>query len=100
MQGRYQVSLEGGTEPAWSPHGGELFYRNGPAMMAAQLRVGATTLDVLRRSTLFSDPDYATDLTHRVYDVMPDGGHFVLVRNLAGASHLTVTLNRFHNLLR
>ncbi len=97
MRGRYQVSLEGGTEPAWSPHGGELFYRNGAAMMAARLRVGAT-LEVLHRSTLFSDPEYATDLTHRLYDVMPDGEHFILVRNLTGASHLTVTLNRFQNL--
>jgi serine/threonine-protein kinase len=99
MGGRYQISLDGGTEPAWSPRGGELFYRNGPAMMAARLRAGVA-VEVSHRSTLFSDPDYVTDLTHRVYDVMPDGEHFVLVRNLAGASHLTVTLNRFHNLHR
>jgi Tol biopolymer transport system component len=97
MAGRYQVSLDGGTEPAWSPRGGELFYRNGPAMIAAQLRTDAA-VEVLRRTTLFSEPDYATDLTHRLYDVTPDGDHFVLVRTPDGASRLTVTLNRFHHL--
>jgi eukaryotic-like serine/threonine-protein kinase len=97
MAGRYQVSLEGGTEPAWSPRGGELFYRNGPALIAARLETKAG-VEVLHRSTLFADPAYVTDLTHRVYDVMPDGRRFVLVRNLTGTSHLTVTLNRFQNL--
>ena len=42
MAGRYQVSLEGGTEPAWSPRGGELFYRDGPALMAARLETSGT----------------------------------------------------------
>jgi hypothetical protein len=97
MGGRYQVSLDGGTEPAWSPGGGELFYRNGAALIAAQLQTG-TGVEVMRRTRLLSEPAYATDLTHRVYDVMPDGRHFVFIRNLTGANHLTVTLNRFQNL--
>jgi serine/threonine-protein kinase len=97
MGGRYQISLEGGTEPAWSPRGKELFYRNGPALIAVQLET-SSRIEIIRRSTLFSEPAYMTDLTHRVYDVMPDAAHFVLLRNLGGASHLTVTLNRFENL--
>ena len=97
MGGRQQISLDGGTEPAWSPRGRELFYRNGPALIAIQLAT-SSGIEIIRRSTLFSEPAYMTDLTHRVYDVMPDAGHFVLLRNLAGVSHLTVTLNRFENL--
>jgi serine/threonine-protein kinase len=97
MGSRYQISLEGGTEPAWSPRGKELFYRNGPALIAVQLET-SSRIEIIRRSTLFSEPAYMTDLTHRVYDVMPDAAHFVLLRNLGGASHLTVTLNRFENL--
>ena len=31
--GRWQVSLEGGTEPLWSPAGREIYYRNGDRMM-------------------------------------------------------------------
>jgi serine/threonine-protein kinase len=99
MTGRRQISVDGGTEPAWSPRGGELFYRNGPALLAAELRASAgPALEMVSRRTLFDAPDYASDMTHRVYDVTPDGDHFVLVRNPTGASHLTVTLNRFYNL--
>jgi len=97
MAGRYPISLEGGTEPAWSPRGGELFYRNGSALIAVGLRASGAP-EVVRRTTLFSAPDYASDLTHRVYDVTPDGEHFVLVRDQTRTSHLTVTLNRFYNL--
>ena len=96
MGARYPVSLEGGTVPVWSPRGGELFYRSGPVMMAAELRVGAT-FEVLRRTALFSNGDYVSDPTHQGYDVAPDGQHFVMVRNLGGTSHLTVTLHRFEN---
>jgi hypothetical protein len=57
-----------------------------------------TTLDVVRRTTLFTNGDYAADPTHPGYDVMPDGRNFVMVRNLGGASRLTVTLHAFANL--
>jgi len=97
MGARYVVSIEGGTEPAWSPRGGELFYRSGAALIAAEVRAG-TTFEVLRRTTLFTNGDYAADPTHPGYDVMPDGRNFVMVRNLGGASRLTVTLHAFANL--
>ena len=97
MGARYPVSLDGGTVPVWSPRGGELFYRSGPVMMAAELGAGAA-FEVLRRTALFSNGDYISDPTHQGYDVAPDGRHFVMVRNLGGTSHLTVTLHRFQNL--
>ena len=97
MGARYAVSLAGGTEPMWSPRGDELFYRNGPALVAAAVRAG-TTFEILRRTTLFSNGDYAADPTHPGYDVTSDGRHFVMVRNLGGASRLTVTLHAFANL--
>jgi serine/threonine-protein kinase len=97
MGARFTVSLEGGTEPMWSPQGGELFYRSGPMMLVAEVRAGST-FEVLRRTPLFSDVAYAVDLTHQEYDVTPEGGHFVMVRNLDSASYLTVILHRFQNL--
>ena len=97
MTGRYPVSVDGGTEPAWSPRSGELFYRSGPTVIAAELR-GTATLEVVRRRPLFSSPNYISDLTHRVYDITPDGNHFIMVNDPTGTSHLTVTLNRFYNL--
>jgi Tol biopolymer transport system component len=97
MGARYPVSLDGGTVPVWSPQGGELFYRNGPMLLAAEVRTGPA-FQVLRRTQLFSNGDYLSDPTHAGYDVAPDGRHFVMVRNLGGTSRLTVTLNRFQNL--
>jgi serine/threonine-protein kinase len=97
MEGRFAVSLEGGTEPVWSRRGDELFYRSGPLLIAAQVRAG-TSFEVLRRTPLFTNPAYEADLTHQVYDVAPDGQHFVMVRNLGATSHLTVTLQLFQHL--
>ena len=96
MSGRYQISLDGGTEPSWVSSG-ELLYRSGAAFVAAQVRT-EPTFEVVRRATLFTEPEYDADLTHRVYDVTPDGERLVLVRRLGGTSHLAVTLNRFRNL--
>ena len=97
MGGRYLVSLDGGTVPVWSPRGGELFYRSGPAFMAAEVRVGPP-FEVLRRTVLFSNAEYVSDPTHPGYDVAPDGQHFAMVRNPGGTSHLTVTLHLLENL--
>ena len=78
--------------------GGELFYRSGPTLIAAAVRA-TTTFEVLRRTPLFTNAAYGVDLTHQVYDVAPDGQHFVMVRNLGGTSHLRVTLYQFQNLV-
>jgi hypothetical protein len=66
-------------------------------LLAAAVRPGPS-FEVLRRTQLFSNANYAVDLTHQVYDVAPDGQHFVMVRNLGGTSHLTVTLHLVENL--
>lgn len=97
LGGRYLVSLEGGTVPVWSPRGGELFYRSGPALMAAEVRT-SSSFEVLRRTVLFSNADYVSDPTHQGYDVAPDGQHFVMVRNQRGSSRLAVTLHLMENL--
>ena len=59
--GRRQVSIDGGTEPVWSPDGTELFYRNGAALMAAAVE---TTPDfrVRSREVLFVDDGRSTGL--------------------------------------
>jgi serine/threonine-protein kinase len=95
---RYQVSVDGGNEPLWSPRGNELFYRRGAAFIAAEMRAGPV-LEVARRTTLFTNADYGdVDGTYQDYDVAPDGRTFVMVRSLPGMSHFLVTLNMFRNL--
>jgi len=98
MSGRYQVSLEGGEEPVWSPRGGELFYRSGAALIAAEFR-GGDGFEVVRRTVLFSSNEYGDlDGTYQDYDVSPDARHFVMVRRSMRMSQLQVTLNAFQNL--
>jgi serine/threonine-protein kinase len=70
MGARHPVSLDGGTEPVWSPRGGELFDRSGPTMMAAEVRA-TTTFEVVRRGPLFTNAEYESDPTHAGYDVAP-----------------------------
>jgi len=77
---KVQVSQNGGTEPAWSRDGKELFYRSGggaePKMVAAVLVGGR----VQSRTELFTVGRYEFATPHRNYDVFPDGKSFVMVR--------------------
>jgi serine/threonine-protein kinase len=98
MGARYQVSLDGGNEPVWSPRGGELFYRNGADVLVAAVRV-SPGFEVTNRATLFSNPDYSSSQYEATYDVSPDGQQFVMVRRTqAAASDLTITLHWFDNI--
>lgn len=78
-----QVSLDGGTEPAWGAESTELFYRTGAGpgseMVSATLRTDPE-LEVVSRESLFPTADVATATPHGNYDVSPDGETFALVR--------------------
>ncbi len=80
---KIQVSQNGGTEPAWSRDGRELFYRSGggaePWLVAAAVEAGPP-LRVRSRTPLFNAASYEFATPHRNYDVFPDGGSFVMVR--------------------
>ncbi|MBA2626653.1 MAG: serine/threonine-protein kinase [Gemmatimonadales bacterium] len=87
------ISTEGGTEPAWHPHGGELYYRNGASMMAVTIRT-SPSLDVGTPRELFRGPFLEDLYGDRSYDVMPDGEHFVMLEaNPAAAPELRVIRN-------
>jgi serine/threonine-protein kinase len=97
MTNRTQISLEGGSEPMWSPRGNEVFYRTGMTLMAAEVRLGSSG-EVVRRSPLFALAGYDDEATYQNYDVAPDGHHFVMVRVLGDPSRpLSITLNRFEH---
>ena len=78
--GRIQVSINGGTEPVWSPRGDELFYRSSQSVMVAVAFQRGATLSVFRRSDLFSTKPYVADENHAVYDIAPDGKRFLMIR--------------------
>jgi serine/threonine-protein kinase len=90
--GRRPVSVDGGTEPVWSPQGNELFYRNGSALMVAAVE---TTPDfrVLNRQVLFEGP-YTHRVYHSNYDIHPDGQRFVMIKPAeAQPPRMVVVLN-------
>jgi serine/threonine-protein kinase len=87
-QDQVLVSLEGGTEPVWSPDGRELFYREtragDPYLVAAAIRTGPE-LGVTGRKRLFPMGDVVGTNPHANYDVSPDGKTFVMVRRSPAA---------------
>jgi Tol biopolymer transport system component len=97
--GRWQVSLEGATEPRWSPSGGEIFYRAGNKMIAAAVQT-RPAFTVGARRELFPDT-YGSDLVWTDYDVTADGRRFVMLQPVAAnSSGMIVVLNWFTNLGR
>jgi eukaryotic-like serine/threonine-protein kinase len=87
------VSTEGGTEPAWRPRGGELYYRNGQSMMSVRVTT-SPTLTLGPPQELFRGPFLADLYGDRSYDVMPDGAHFLMSEaNPAAAPELRVVRN-------
>jgi hypothetical protein len=88
---RVRVSTGGGGEPLWSAGGQRLFYRAGPALMAARI-APVPALAVLSRDTLFEGP-YPTDPWHPNYDVAPDGKSFVMLRPVEEHRRLIMVVN-------
>ena len=96
------ISTEGGREPAWSSDGRELYYRNGPQMLA----VGVTDEDGLQASepTVLFEGDFwiQPGFLVRNYEVAPDG-RFLMVKQdgpSEGPTRVNVVLNWHEELER
>jgi Tol biopolymer transport system component len=70
-EGKLQVSVDGGVEPAWSHSGDEIFFRGSDQLMAA--RVDRDRLDVQAPVALFPDRYFFNRFQSRSYDVGRDG---------------------------
>ena len=102
MERKWQISTDGGLEPAWSADGQELFYRDaeGRSVMVVSI---ATEPDfspgrprLLLEGTFVPSPWFG-----RNYDVAPDGQSFVMVENVVPEdiqTDLQVVLNWFEEL--
>jgi hypothetical protein len=75
------VSVAGGTEPAWSRDGRELFYRSGQGEMVAVRVETEGAFSTGATDALFPDSDYRSQSTRRQYDVSQDGERFILIRS-------------------
>jgi serine/threonine-protein kinase len=100
--GKWQISTEGGTEPAWNRNGRELFYRSDDKMMAVEITTqpgfAAGTPRMLFEGQYAPAPFPGTN-----YDVSPDGQRFLMVKpseQEAATTQINVVLNWFEELKR
>jgi eukaryotic-like serine/threonine-protein kinase len=99
--GKWQISTEGGREPAWNPNGRELFYRSGDKMMAVDI-ITQPGFAAGKPRVLFEGPYLPTPLTTPNYDVSPDGQRFLMLKPVeqaqAAPTQINVVLNWFEEL--
>ena len=76
---KWLISIDGGTEPAWSTDGRELFFRRGDTWMSASWTAANGEFKSNRPLAVF-EARYATIEGARNYDVAPDKPAFVVVR--------------------
>jgi serine/threonine protein kinase/Tol biopolymer transport system component len=101
--GKWQISTEGGTEPAWNRDGRELFYRSGDKMMAVDIAT-QPGFAAGKPRMLFEGPYVPTPVTYPNYDVSPDGQRFLMLKRSeqaqAAPTQINVVLNWFEELKR
>ncbi len=99
-EGKWQVSTDGGIEPAWAHSGRELFYKNGRDELVRVEVLRGVTFVTGETHVLFSTRQYRSNPFRRQYDVTPDDQRFVMIRNLGAeeASELIVVENFFEEL--
>lgn len=83
--GKWPVSVGGGTEPAWSRDGRELFYRSGRGDMVVVPVETEPGFSTGPPSVLFSASPYGSASVHRQYDVSTDAQRFLMIRPVGGA---------------
>jgi DNA-binding winged helix-turn-helix (wHTH) protein/Tol biopolymer transport system component len=100
LDGKWQVSTEGGQQPIWSRTGKELYYRTGDRVMMVALDT-FTGFKAAQPQPLFTGDFRQEPITLLPsYDVAPDGQRFVMVRGgqESGATRLNVVLGWFADL--
>ncbi len=89
------VSLDGGSEPRWSPDGRQLYYIGNeddvPYLIAARVDAGGT-FAVLERTVMFDMSEFEPAAPHTNWDVSADGSRFAVVHQGA-LSEMVFVLN-------
>jgi serine/threonine-protein kinase len=91
--GRWQVSSDGGMQPAWGRDGHALFYVTGNRVVAVDVSGGANPVIGAARVALESIGFAPYDRSARGYDVAPDGRFLVTEGSTAPAATFDVVLS-------
>jgi len=101
--GKWQISTEGGTEPAWNPNGRELFYRSGNKMMTVEITT-RPSFTASKPRALFEGRYEPSPATTPNYDVSRDGQRFLMLKpneqEVSAPTQINVVLNWFEELKR
>jgi hypothetical protein len=100
---RWQVSTEGGTMPAWSHSGQELFYITGDAHLRSIAVQGGQGFQPGAHQDLFSVSGLSCSPFHTCYAVSPDDRSFIMLQPWGASTrepgtYLELTLNWTHEL--
>ncbi len=100
--GTWQISTEGGTEPAWNRNGRELFFRSSKKMMVVDV-ITRPSFSPGKPRLLFEGQYFASNwpLVSTAYDVSADGQRFLMVKTAeqgSAATQINVVLNWFEEL--
>ena len=90
----WTISVNGGNEPIWAANSGELFFRQGDAVMAVDVKTTPTLLVGTPRR-LFAGPYERSTASWPNYAVSADGRRFLMVKgpSLAPETRINVILN-------
>ena len=85
-EGRWQVSLSGGTAPVWARDGRELFYLDlADRLTAVPVQTSGTTFTFGNPARLHEVAYAKTDTVSRPYDAAADGRRFLMIKENVAA---------------
>ena len=76
---KYQISINIGRAPAWSPDGKQLFYHHTPANQLVAVDIRTTPSFAFENPTPLPIEGTIHPVSARNYDITPDGKQFVVV---------------------
>ena len=104
--GRWQISMAGGTRPVWARSGRELFYLDASnTLTAVPIQTSGSGFSAGRPAKVF-DATYASPYPPRSYDVSPDGQRFLMLKDSSAGrqnetlASMVAVLNWFEELKR
>jgi Tol biopolymer transport system component len=104
--GKIPISTQGGSNPAWSRDGRELFYLTREGLWAVDINIGSDISIGKRRHILGREPiEYSSGSPSRTYDVSLDNQRFLLRKQISGGwgnpiTEINIVFNWFEELKR